>query len=69
MINSGQYLSQETFTFSKSTLETLEKGVKYDVKGERVKSDIINVILYYHLILLIERISHLFLLFLLLTFN
>ena len=49
-------MTQLTLTCSNSTIETLEKGVKY-------------VLLYHVFIVYFEHISHLFLVFLLLTVN
>ena len=56
--------TQLTFTFSKSAIETLEKGVKYVKVND---NDVIDVVLVF--LMLTLNIFYLFLVFLLLTLN
>ena len=99
MTGSLIHLSQLTFTCSKSTLETLEKGVKYVQNCKKIHRNGVSPILHFYtpwklqktfgfltfsgeyrnwaldwrrsgvFIVNFEHISHLFLLFLLLTLN
>ena len=56
------------FTFSKSTIETIEKGVKYGQSYQRHQNDVIHVVLLC-LLLTLSMLRIFFLVFLLLTFN
>ena len=61
-VNKKNFHTQQTFTCSKATIETLEKGLKYVVVV-----DIIDVVLESFVNL--EHMSHFFLVFPLLTLN